>query len=284
MNEIHYDNTDLTGETLYFLIRNSAGNVNDEAAGDGSFEAYVGANIADYDHILTENGDGGGHFVGSFNTDITVKGRYYLSIYHRQGAAVADGDPVVGNDKTEWSGTAEETEAATALNTAIPGSPVANSINQRVKAMDELTETGGDGDLMETNLAAIAARDDSALAMGAAQAVDTLTEAGGAGDLEAVLADTNAIDTLTKASGAGDLAAMAASVVTTLLAKTGITAGGTWTFEKIMKVLTAWAAGKWQDKAGSPGTYEVLDPDDGTTVIAEVTPSETTPQKLVTIL
>lgn len=72
--------------------------------------------------------------------------------------------------------------------------------------------------------------------------------------------------------------------VTAIFAKSGITAGGTWTFAKVLKVMTAWAAGKWQDKSGSPGTYEVLDPDDGTTVIAEITPSVTTPQKQVTIL
>lgn len=38
-------------------------------------------------------------------------------------------------------------EVDTALNTAIPGSPTANSINQRIKAIDELTESGGAGDL-----------------------------------------------------------------------------------------------------------------------------------------
>jgi len=74
------------------------------------------------------------------------------------------------------------------------------------------------------------------------------------------------------------------NLVTAIFAKTGITAGGTWTLAKILKVLTAWATGKWQDKSGSPGTYEILDPDDGTTVIAEITPSATTPQKQVTIL
>ena len=36
---------------------------------------------------------------------------------------------------------------STALNTAIPGSPTTDSVNQRVKAIDELTEASGDGDL-----------------------------------------------------------------------------------------------------------------------------------------
>jgi hypothetical protein len=38
-------------------------------------------------------------------------------------------------------------EVDTALNTAIPGSPTAGSINQRTKAIDELTEGSGSGDL-----------------------------------------------------------------------------------------------------------------------------------------
>lgn len=38
-------------------------------------------------------------------------------------------------------------EVDTALNTAIPGGPTADSINERVKAIDVLTEASGDGDL-----------------------------------------------------------------------------------------------------------------------------------------
>lgn len=38
-------------------------------------------------------------------------------------------------------------EVDTALNTAIPGGPTANSINQRVLAIDDLTQAGGSGDL-----------------------------------------------------------------------------------------------------------------------------------------
>ncbi len=39
------------------------------------------------------------------------------------------------------------TEVDTALNTAIPGSPTTNSINQRVLAVDDLTQASGGGDL-----------------------------------------------------------------------------------------------------------------------------------------
>ena len=40
-----------------------------------------------------------------------------------------------------------ETEVKSALNTAIPGSPVTDSVNERIKAIDELIEASGDGDL-----------------------------------------------------------------------------------------------------------------------------------------
>ena len=39
-----------------------------------------------------------------------------------------------------------ESEVADALNVAIPGTPTADSINQRIKALDELLESGGSGD------------------------------------------------------------------------------------------------------------------------------------------
>ena len=50
------------------------------------------------------------------------------------------------------------------------------------------------------------------------------------------------------------------------------------------KVLAAWALGLVRDKSGSPRVQEILDPDDGVTVIAEVTMQETTPYRQVNIL
>jgi len=73
-------------------------------------------------------------------------------------------------------------------------------------------------------------------------------------------------------------------VVASIFAKTGITVGGTWMFSTIMKVTLAWMLGIARDKSGVPGTQEILDPDDGVTVIAEVVMSTTTPYRTVTIL
>jgi hypothetical protein len=79
------------------------------------------------------------------------------------------------------------------------------------------------------------------------------------------------------------IAALPGQVATSIFAKTGITAGGTWTFAKILKVLTAWDVGKWQDKAGSPGIYEVLDGENGSTAIIDVDIQETSPYTTTTV-
>ncbi len=71
--------------------------------------------------------------------------------------------------------------------------------------------------------------------------------------------------------------------VSALMVDTGITEGGVWTVEKLLKVLAAWAAGNWRLKTGTSYTYELLDAEDASTVILEQTLSNTTPYKTVTI-
>ena len=106
------------------------------------------------------------------------------------------------------------------------------------------------------------------------------------------VADLNtACDTVTVTSMAADVLTASAlnadavtEIINALKTSTGYSAGGVYTFANVQKLLLAWATGKWQDKAGASGTYELLDPDDGTTVIMEVTPSATTPYKTVSVL
>ena len=74
-----------------------------------------------------------------------------------------------------------------------------------------------------------------------------------------------------------------AEIITALKVSTGYTAGGTSTFAEVMKINVAFAAGTWQAKSGVPGTRQILDADNGSTVIFEVASSETTPYKTVTI-
>jgi len=70
-----------------------------------------------------------------------------------------------------------------------------------------------------------------------------------------------------------------AAFVAALLAETGWTAGGIMTIETLYKLMSAWIGGNWRDKSGSSTIKELLDADDGSTVIAEMTVSQTTPQK-----
>ena len=81
-----------------------------------------------------------------------------------------------------------------------------------------------------------------------------------------------------------DVTPDASGVVTALMADTGFTAGGTMTFEDLLKILAAWIAGNWRDKSGDADTKQLLDADDGATAILEMALSETTPQRTITIL
>jgi hypothetical protein len=72
-------------------------------------------------------------------------------------------------------------------------------------------------------------------------------------------------------------------MVSSIFAKKGITQGGNWDFSKVIKILAAWTMGLARDKAGTTGVVEILDPDDGATVIAELSRSDTTPYKTVTV-
>lgn len=64
------------------------------------------------------------------------------------GTIVAGGVDVLTGNGLALIGTADMNAAVDdALNTAIPGSPTADSINQRIKAIDDLTQAGGAGDL-----------------------------------------------------------------------------------------------------------------------------------------
>jgi hypothetical protein len=68
-----------------------------------------------------------------------------------------------------------------------------------------------------------------------------------------------------------------------LLANASIMPGGTMTLATMLKIMTAWAAGSWRAKTGETGVYEVLDPDNGSSVVMTVTPRQTSPYKGVTV-
>jgi len=61
----------------------------------------------------------------------------------------------------------------------------------------------------------------------------------------------------------------AAELEAAMKAITGITVGGDWTWEKIMKIVSAWIAGNWRVKPTDSTKQELMDAEDGTTVILE---------------
>lgn len=94
-------------------------------------------------------------------------------------------------------------------------------------------------------------------------------------------------DPPTKAELDNGLAALndpsATEVVSALMADTGVTAGGTWTYEEWCKMLGAYLLGTWQDKSGTGSlVQEILDPEDDATVILELSASAASPYKTTT--
>lgn len=121
-------------------------------------------------------------------------------------------------------------EVDTALNTAIPGGPVANSVNERLVAIDDLTQAAGGGDLAAilidvTGIGGSAMRGTDSAALASVCTEARLVELAAANlptDIDAILADTgtdgvaiapSAIGSGSFAAGAIDSAAVGAGVV-----------------------------------------------------------------------
>jgi hypothetical protein len=121
-----------------------------------------------------------------------------------------------------------------------------------------------------------------------ANVVTVLVQKTGYRDFEHIIyPEPKMVDDLKDESMRGtDNAPAAADIITALKAEDDWltdSGSGTMDFQTIVKVLTSWAAGKVVD-SGVAGTYNVLDPEDDSTVIMTITPSETTPYKDTTIL
>jgi hypothetical protein len=99
-NEIHVDYA--SGNTLYAVVRNSAGDAWHIA--EQVFEAWgtAGHTADDYDISLTDKS--GSRYVGNFDANIPA-GRYSAQVFLQAGANPADGDTFVVSDEIVWSGT-----------------------------------------------------------------------------------------------------------------------------------------------------------------------------------
>lgn len=90
------------GRTVYFLIRNAAGQV----WNGSTFETYATANYTTYDVAGSEQGTASAFYVGTFPATIAA-GKYAVVAKSQVGAAPAEGDPTVGYGDVYWDGSAE---------------------------------------------------------------------------------------------------------------------------------------------------------------------------------
>jgi hypothetical protein len=113
-NEIHIDYT--SGNTLYAVVRNGAGDVWYPAG--QVFESWGtgGRTADDYDISLTDKS--GSRYVGDFDVNISA-GEYSVQVFLQAGADPADGDSLVGGGEIIWSGTGEVTGEKLLANKAV---------------------------------------------------------------------------------------------------------------------------------------------------------------------
>ena len=100
------------GNTLYALIwRKTDDKIN--IAGTNNFETYVEANIATYDHPLTNQGDGVGGFSDYYSVDfpVVITGTepvaYRVQIMLQPGTIDADADFGIAQGEIIWNGSKE---------------------------------------------------------------------------------------------------------------------------------------------------------------------------------
>lgn len=130
-NEIHINYA--SGNTLYAIVRNSAGDVW-YVAGE-IFEAWGtgGRTADDYDIGLADKS--GSRYVGSFDPN-TPPGRYSIQAFVQAGANPADGDSLVANDEIVWSATGRVTADKMLANKAVQ-----NKATGQIKYYDDDAQT-----------------------------------------------------------------------------------------------------------------------------------------------
>lgn len=147
-----------SGLSVYAFLRDSAGLI----WNGSTFVSFNVSNWATYALTMTEQTSSGFYSV-SCPSSIS-QGRYYLTIHAVISGSPAAGDDVIGQGSLNWDGssvfdevtftssqqTAILNQVANALNTAIPGSPTADSINERVKAIDDKLPSGTISDFDES--------------------------------------------------------------------------------------------------------------------------------------
>lgn len=96
-NELQTDY--LAGKTVYFLLRNSVGQIWNGA----NFVAYATADYANYDIAAVEQGTASGYYVADFPS--IAAGVYYSVAKERAGGVPVETDISIGWGNIDWGGT-----------------------------------------------------------------------------------------------------------------------------------------------------------------------------------
>jgi hypothetical protein len=113
-NEIHADYA--SGNTLYAVIRNGAGQVWYPAGQVFEDWGTAGRDADDYDVTLTDKS--GNRHVGSFDGNVPA-GTYFVQVFLQGGAAPADTDTLVTSREIIWTGSGVVTAAKLLANRAV---------------------------------------------------------------------------------------------------------------------------------------------------------------------
>ncbi len=245
-NEISWDSE--TGETWDAYRFKKNGNVL-LSNGASDEEWGTGGRDADYYDIPVPEVGVGGHYVGDFDPDDSVAtNRYMVKVCKRKGVNPANSDlPARARGPINWDGV-NHIEIFDAEQPDI------------VSIQVDVAGLNGDA-MVGTNNAALAAS--------LVTHHTTLTNHAGVLDAHNTglnqltdLVDTQLDVVLSTRMTPSDLSAAMKAII-------GITVGGAWTWEKIMKITTAWIAGNWRRKSSNLDVQELLDAEDGATVILE---------------
>jgi hypothetical protein len=117
-NEIHVNYA--SGNTLYAVVRNTAGDVWYVAGQTFEVWGTSGRTADDYDISLTDKS--GSRYVGSFDTNI-LAGRYSIQVFLQAGANPVDGDTFIACEEIVWSGTGMVTADKLLANKAVQDKP-----------------------------------------------------------------------------------------------------------------------------------------------------------------
>jgi len=192
----------IAGETYYARVRNlSAQWANNDSE---AFEEYNASNWADYLNVLVREGSSPTLKV-SFPAWI-ADGTYDFVIHRQEGGSPSETDEAVagGRKRISEGDEVDETRFTTdqiadvnqgvadALNAAIPGSPTENSINERVKAIDDKLPSGVISDFDETANSVNLAANQSGATVGTVNNLGTNAKA----HVNAEVADVLKVDTL----------------------------------------------------------------------------------------